>query len=216
MLSLGLPPSEREKDWVALVTASVERPTYALVVEGGVGTGEYPVGAAVPVSAPLVPEGKGFQQWEGQTEGLADAKRAETILIMPERDVRLRPEFGEGGGGPGPSVVSFTLIDADTNQPIAGFDPIKNGARVDPGKLPSPNLNIRANVSDGAVSEVRFSFDGRTKAEAVAPYALGGDRGGDYGAMTLAPGEHKLSARAVGAGGAVGRACEVEFEVVDG
>ena len=45
------------------------------------------------------------------------------------------------------AVNSVTLINADTNQPIAGYDPLPNGATLDLSTLPTDNLNIRANCA---------------------------------------------------------------------
>jgi len=47
-------------------------------------------------------------------------------------------------------VVSFSLINADSNVPIPNFDPLTDGASLDLSTLPINRLSIRANV-DGAV-----------------------------------------------------------------
>jgi hypothetical protein len=47
----------------------------------------------------------------------------------------------------GQAVVSFTLINADTDQPIATFDPLISGVTLNLATLPTRNLNIRANTS---------------------------------------------------------------------
>lgn len=92
------------------------------------------------------------------------------------------------------SVDSFTLIDADTNQPIAAFDPIPEGATLDLSTLPR-NLNIRANVSNDPGS-VFFDINrGRNRYEKVAPFALAGDHpAGDYFNWRPKPGDYTLTA----------------------
>src|SRR5688572_14343779 len=77
------------------------------------------------------------------------------------------------------SVESLTLIDADRNVPIAGYDPIPNGAVLNLAALPP--LSIRANVS-GAVASVQFVLNWISpfEIENVAPYAIAADQEGDY------------------------------------
>ena len=53
-------------------------------------------------------------------------------------------------------VASFTLIDADTNQPIAGFTRLKDGDVIDLAALPTRRLNIQANCEPKLVGAVRF------------------------------------------------------------
>ena len=85
------------------------------------------------------------------------------------------------------AVLSFTLIDADTDQPIAGFDPIPANAVIDISVY-GTQFNIRANT-EGAIGSVVFDrFDGVTlhegiRTESGAPYAFAGDNGGNYNPM---------------------------------
>ncbi len=97
----------------------------------------------------------------------------------------------------GPSITGVTLINADSNQPVPGYDPIPPAATLDLSKLP-PRLNLRANTS-GQVGSVRFGLDGQTNRtlENLAPFALCGGSGNDYSACApavLTPGGHQLSA----------------------
>ncbi|GEM_PF-6563653 len=59
-------------------------------------------------------------------------------------------------GSPG-EIRSFTLLDADTEMPIPGFDPIPDGAVLVQTRLPK-RLSIRANVHPKNVPSVRFSI----------------------------------------------------------
>lgn len=95
----------------------------------------------------------------------------------------------------GPFVKRLTLIDADTDRPVAGFDPLPCGARLDLGTLPTPRLNIRADTSPATVGSVGFRLDGTTvRLENGAPYALAGDDGGgDYYPWTPGGGLHVVS-----------------------
>ncbi|MEL6194245.1 MAG: T9SS type A sorting domain-containing protein [Bacteroidota bacterium] len=82
-----------------------------------------------------------------------------------------------------PVVTSFTLIDADMDMPIDGYDPIPAGSTIDLSTLPTTNLSVRANTEPAMVGSVTFSLTGSlesSRTENVAPYALFGDSGGNY------------------------------------
>lgn len=98
----------------------------------------------------------------------------------------------------GPSVSSVTLINADTDQPVPGFDPIPPAATLDLSRLPR-NLSLRANTV-GTVGSVRFGLDRNANyhQENNAPFALCGDRGtgNDYTACpanVFTPGTHQIT-----------------------
>ncbi|WP_034387207.1 hypothetical protein [Deinococcus sp. YIM 77859] len=120
----------------------------------------------------------------------------------------------------GPTVTSLTLINADTNQPVPGYDPIPAAATLDLSKLPA-RLNLRANTL-GAVGSVRFGLDshGNYRVQNSAPYSLCSDQGGDYEACpasVFSPGTHQVIAvphAAVNGGGAAGSGVLVSFTVV--
>jgi hypothetical protein len=57
-------------------------------------------------------------------------------------------------------VASFSLIAADTNQPIPGFAELKDGVVIDLAALPTRRLNIRANCEPQLVGAVRFALRG--------------------------------------------------------
>jgi List-Bact-rpt repeat protein len=119
------------------------------------------------------------------------------------------------------SVVSLTLINADTDAPIPGYDPLPNGATLNLATLPTRRLNIRANTSPSTVGSVRFGYDAIAsyRVENVAPYALVGDNPGpDYNAWTPSLGTHSVTATPytqASAGGTRGTAKTQSFTVVD-
>ncbi len=96
----------------------------------------------------------------------------------------------------GPRVISFTLINADTNEPIEGYDPIQEGMSINLQALPTTNLNIRANTDPYEVGSVRFGLNGidNYRTENKAPYALESDNHGNYKAWTPALGIHVVTA----------------------
>ena len=117
------------------------------------------------------------------------------------------------------SSSSFTLINADTDKPISGFDPMPNGATLDLQKLPTRNLNVRANM--GTAGSVRFALDGNKnyQTENNAPYALAGNSGSNYYDWTPSSGKHTLVATAysgANAGGSVKSTLTLDFTVVSG
>ena len=120
------------------------------------------------------------------------------------------------------AVTSFTLINADTDQSISGFDPLLDGAVLNLATLPTTNLNVRANTNPAIVGSVRFGLDGNTNfiTEDTAPYALAGDSlgSGDYNAWTPTLGSHSLSAtpyRESDARGPAGATLSIAFDVID-
>ncbi len=96
------------------------------------------------------------------------------------------------------AVTSFTLINADTDLPVPGFDPLRPYAVVSLAALPTRNLNVRANTSPSVVGSVRFSLSGAgstTRTDSVAPYALFGDSSANYTAWVPRVGNYNLTAR---------------------
>ena len=118
------------------------------------------------------------------------------------------------------AVRSFTLINADTDRPIATFNPLKDGATLNLATLPTRDLNIRANTSSARIGSVKFGYDGNpnTEIENSAPYALAGDDQGDYRAWTPTVGTHTLTAtpyRLSDAHGIAGKPLTITFTVID-
>jgi hypothetical protein len=139
------------------------------------------------------------------------------------------PFFNDGGPGFGydvrvtaqtaqPRVGSFTLINADTDRPVAGYDPIANGATINLAKLPTRNLAIRANADPAAaIGSVRIALDGAARVEEAAPYSACGDDAGDYKACRLPVGTHFVRATPFtgpNVTGIAGISRTVSFEVV--
>ncbi|NJB70428.1 surface protein [Saonia flava] len=89
------------------------------------------------------------------------------------------------------SLVSFTLVNADTNEDIM---PISDSMIFNILELPTTNLNIRGNTSED-VGSVRLELKGalsNTRTENVAPYALFGDNNGNYNGQDFGPGEYEI------------------------
>jgi len=91
------------------------------------------------------------------------------------------------------SVFAFVLVDANTNKDIMS---LSDGAIIDLSTLPSQKLTIRAEAT-GDTESVRFSLNGTkyvNKTENLVPYALFGDRNGDYVGERFKAGSYILTA----------------------
>ncbi|WP_051313779.1 Ig-like domain-containing protein [Sporocytophaga myxococcoides] len=93
----------------------------------------------------------------------------------------------------GPDYLqSFTLINANTEQPVAGFDPIPNNSIIN-RNVTGGNLNIRANTAPSGFGCIKFELDGVSgRIENTAPYAMTGDNNGNYNSWTPPLGVHRL------------------------
>lgn len=119
------------------------------------------------------------------------------------------------------AVIGFALINADTDQPVAGYEQLTNGAVINSAALPTAHLNIRAHTNPAVVGSVRFGFDGKAHAhtENIVPYSIFGDQVGDYARGTLAAGRHTLSATPFTqrfGGGNPGKSLSISFSVISG
>ena len=117
----------------------------------------------------------------------------------------------------GQAVISFTLINADTNQDIMG---LTNGMTISFAALGTPRLNIRANTSPAIVGSVKFGFDASSnyRTENGTPYALAGNSNNplDYYAWSPSIGSHTITGTpytSSNAGGTKGSALIVNFTV---
>ena len=126
-----------------------------------------------------------------------------------------------GGGGHTDSspieIVSFTLIDADTDEAIAS---LREGDNLNLNDLP-PHLNVKAETRTDEGQDIQYVFleltptDARRR-ESVAPYALFGDSGGNFLRGTFEQGALTLTATPYGLDGdpnAPGKALTISFTV---
>ncbi len=117
----------------------------------------------------------------------------------------------------GPSIQSFVLVDASTNQDILT---ITEGAQIVLGDLPGTYLNIYAVTGPAPTNSVELNIAGALSAnrtENVAPYALYGDNGGNFNGETFGLGQYTVSAQAFegsSGSGESGPITTVNFEIV--
>ncbi|WP_185272922.1 Kelch repeat-containing protein [Adhaeribacter swui] len=123
-----------------------------------------------------------------------------------------------GSSTTGQRVVSFTLINADSDKDI---QTLNNNATLDLAKLPTKNLNIRVNTSPSMVGSVKAVLSGvqsLTKTESSAPYAVFGETNYDYNAWVPKLGSYSLKATpysGASASGTAGTALSISFKVVN-
>ena len=121
---------------------------------------------------------------------------------------------------PGLAVTGFTLIDAQSNRAVPGYEMIEAAAEIPRASLPTAGLSIRVNTTPAVVGSVRIGWDGNAnfRTESEAPYALFGGPGEDYYAGTIANGTHTITGtpftEAGGAGGA-GSRLSVTFSITN-
>lgn len=115
-------------------------------------------------------------------------------------------------------AAGFTLINADTDQPVAGYDPLPDGAILNLRTLPTRNLNIRVNTDPDPVGSVRVQLNSGSLVENGVPYSVAGDNGTDFLPWTPAVGAYTLTATpftGANAGGTTGAALTIRFQVTD-
>ena len=139
--------------FATLTTSSVQELTYKLTVVNGSGSGPYPYGTSVPVSANAPKAGEQFNGWTGDVAILPiqDLNRTSTTALMPSMDVTITATYtaattgmglrgqyyNDGAGAAYPLANPFTGSPVLTrNDATMDFDWGENspGPGVTPGK----------------------------------------------------------------------------------
>lgn len=119
-------------------------------------------------------------------------------------------------------VRDFTLINSDTDAPVAGYDPISEGAVLNKAVLP-PNLTLRANVSPLVMDSVVLDLDGNSVTRTQWPFSLAPCASGpgigdspsyDYAPSSLTVGGHMITATPW-RGSTPGKPLTLNFSVVN-
>jgi len=110
-------------------------------------------------------------------------------------------------------VAKFYLINPGNNKILGELKP---GSEVVAGN----GFNIEAVTNPGKVGSVKFFLNNKHyRTEGVAPYAMGGDKKGNFAALKLSPGNYKLKAIPYAenkAKGKAGKPLEIKFRVIKG
>ncbi|MFD1141016.1 putative Ig domain-containing protein [Larkinella insperata] len=133
-------------------------------------------------------------------------------------DFTLTVNSGSTTPQPQLAVVSYSLINATTDQPIRV---LTEGEQINLATLPTRNLNIRANTNPSTVGSVVMRLTGaqtNTRTETGAPYALYGDNNGNYHNWTPRVGSYTLTGTAYSGAsgqGTAGTPYTLRFTVID-
>ena len=135
-------------------------------------------------------------------DGLSDEALITITVTAPE------PVAGE--------ILGFTLVNAETNTDII---PLEEGTIVNSDQLINSSASIVASAT--SVGSVVLNLSGelnQTRTESVAPYALFGDRSGNYRGVDFLPGTYTISATPysdTGGNGTAGTPLSVTFEIAE-
>jgi len=119
--TLTMPAADQE------VTATYTDKIWALTVNSGTGDGNYVVGAIADIDADEAPSGQEFEEWVGDTEGIASVTTADSTLTMPYANVEITATYTDktwtltvnSGTGDGNYVVGV-VADIDADAPASG------------------------------------------------------------------------------------------------
>ncbi|MDQ4139515.1 MAG: Ig-like domain-containing protein [Bacteroidota bacterium] len=117
----------------------------------------------------------------------------------------------------GNRVISFTLINANTNGEI---QKLVNGATINLANLPTRNLSVRADTDPSKVGSVVFKLSGaqsHTQLQTDKPYALFGDIKGDYHSWVPTNGNYTLKCTpysGANGSGTAGTSLTINFQVI--
>jgi len=167
----------------------------------------YNSGSNVTLTA-IPATGYKFNGWSGSASGTINP-----LTVSMTSNKNITATFIVAAGS---QVVDFTLINAATDQPIRT---LTSGSEINLATIKS--LNIRANTSPGTVGSVKLVLSGkqtRTTTENEAPYALFGDKSGNYNNWTPAVGSYTLKATpytAANGSGTAGTALTINFTVIN-
>ena len=116
------------------------------------------------------------------------------------------------------AVLSLTLINAVTNQPVPGYNAIPNGATIDLEALGLTAISMRANTNPSSVGSVIFTVDGsKFQTENILPYAMAGDTNGNFNPWNYTLGNHTVSAAPYtgsNGSGTAGQALTISFTLL--
>ena len=130
---------------------------------------------------------------------------------------------------PADPLLTLALVNAETDKIVRGFEDLATNSEIDLADLDTSQYNLVALVNSdhskaNSVKSVKFeaNFGNGSKSsqrtENVEPYALFGDKGGDFFEKTLTPGDVTIKAKAYskdGGKGAVVDILSLDYSVID-
>jgi len=164
------------------ITATYTDKTWTLTVNSGTGDGSYVVGTQVGITADTAPSGWQFDEWIGDTDGIASVTSSSTTLTMPYADAEVTATYEaisnyvltvNSGSGDGIYAASTEVdITADAAPSGMFFDAwIGDTSGIADINDPSTTLTMPAGdaevtatyayVVSGLVSRYTFDIDAR-------------------------------------------------------
>ncbi|NBD15594.1 MAG: hypothetical protein GVY04_05430 [Cyanobacteria bacterium] len=144
----------------------------------------------------------------------AAANSGNTTPTMPQDDSSTTEEDPINDDPVGmPVTVELSLVDSDSDIVIGT---ITDGSTIDLGQVGS-EVSLKAKPSE-PVSQVKFDLTGATEinqTENVTPYALAGDRSGNYFSAGLIEGDYTLTVTPYDVDGQAYEPITTNFNVVD-
>lgn len=192
--------------------------SYSAYIYNGAGSGRYPVGSLVNITANAAPLGKVFDRWTGDVKHLSSATAASTAFPMPSTDIWITATYKDATASVPTAVTGLSLLNADNGQPISGFNPIQTGATLNLATLPTRRLSVRANTNPTTVGSVKFVYTGGSRVESTPPYTMTGTSGTTLTPWTPAVGSFTVTATPYSeenAAGAAGTSHTVNLTIID-
>ncbi|MDB5294963.1 MAG: glycosyl hydrolase family 88, partial [Phycisphaerales bacterium] len=155
-------------------------------------------------------------RWVSGTKTVAVADGKLTVAAAPDTTAKINYILiSQQVNGSGPAAGGLTLVNAATD---ADIGPLVAGQTINLAQT-GTQLSVRANPTPAEVGSVKFVLDGGAsiRVDNTSAYALAGNAGGDYYAMTPTVGPHTLAVTAYGgadATGPAGATKTVKFTVV--
>ncbi|MCS4435330.1 HYR domain-containing protein [Aquiflexum gelatinilyticum] len=181
-------------------------------------TAEIATGSTVQLTATIQPSNASNKAviWGSSNSGIASVNSYGLVTGNTPGQAIITATSEDGGltasatitvvAAPNLGIVSFTLINSDTD--VDMFE-LTNGMVINQSQINGLKLNVRANTNPSIVGSVYIKLSGpvsRTTTENVAPYALFGDKNGNYSGKTLTSGTYTLTAMAYSESGRKGTA----------
>jgi hypothetical protein len=202
----GSEESARKPQLVIETSGSGTTPaTYNLTVNSGSGSGSYAAGTTVNIAAAAAPTGQVFDQWTGDTGGVANVNAASTSITMPAGNATVTATYQTATSGGSGGTFSFSPVDdaylQGTTRYNDGHLKVEAGNRVSylkfnvsglSGTVQSAALRLQENgdVGSGTLRVHRGSHNNWTEttlSSANAPVE-NGQLGTFTGAVTCGPG----------------------------
>ncbi len=99
------------------------------------------------------------------------------ILIFSLTLAACNEQTAETPNTAGPNVVSFALLNADTEEPLEPYTSLSESANIDFAALPSQEITLLAKTNPTTVGSVRFDFGDSSFVDDTAPYTLSAQNG---------------------------------------